>query len=174
MLTFFVVCLMWLTHPGGPGLELQALSWRRSSPPPSRPSLLFSSPSSSPAPTNPSLKLTDYRAPRSKCKSSLLNLGLNIIKWFKLWRRSIGGIAHLLILVGEESLEYFTAANNWMPAHPGHPALQPLHAHLNKLFFESPWKRQDREIRRQHRVSFSVSYIWCSQGRVLTCHLFVW
>lgn len=47
-------------------------------------------------------------------------------------------LAHLLILVGEESLEYFAAGNNWVPAHPGHPALQPLHTHLYKLFLKSP------------------------------------
>lgn len=65
-----------------------------------------------------------------------------------------GGIAHLLILVGEESLEYFTAGNNRMPAHPGHPALQPLHTHLNKLFFKSPWDRQERWTSCQQRLCF--------------------
>lgn len=28
-----------------------------------------------------------------------------------------------------------------MPAHPSHPALQPLHTHLNKFFLKTPWER---------------------------------
>lgn len=40
--------LLQLTLHGGSGLELPSLSWRRSSRPPSHPSLLFSFPSSSP------------------------------------------------------------------------------------------------------------------------------
>lgn len=55
------------------------------------------------------------------------------------------GKAHLLILVGEEELEYVTAGNNRVPAHPGHPPLQPLHTHLNKLFFKTPWNRRGGE-----------------------------
>lgn len=58
-----------------------------------------------------------------------------------LGRSSGRGTTHPLILVGEEKLEYFTIGNNWVPAHSSHPALQPLHAHLNKFFLKTPWNR---------------------------------
>lgn len=54
-------------------------------------------------------------------------------------------MTNLLIPVGEESLENFTAGDDGMPAHPGHPALQPLHAHLDKLFLKSSWNGREKK-----------------------------
>lgn len=33
-----------------------------------------------------------------------------------------------------------------MPAHPGHPALQSLHTHLNELLFKSSWNRPQKQM----------------------------
>lgn len=79
-----------------------------------------------------------------------------------------GGKTHLLILVGEKSLKYFTARNNWMPAHPNHPALQPLHAHLNKLLLKSPWNKTEKQTNSQHRLF--IFALRLSVGRLpVTC-----
>lgn len=67
---------------------------------------------------------------------------------------------YLLILVGEEELENLTVGNNWMPAHPGHPALQPLHAHFDKLFLKTPWNRdEDKKDKFNLHVYFSHVYL---------------
>lgn len=116
--------LLQLTLHGGSGLELPSLSWRRSSRPPSHPSLLFSFPSSSPVRIVGNLRLISNSPIR-----------IATVKKKTTRRRN----AHLLILVGEKSLENLTVGNNWMPAHPGHPALQSLHTHLNELLLKSPW-----------------------------------
>lgn len=123
--------LLQLTLHGGSGLELPSLSWRRSSRPPSRPSLLFSFPSSSPV-----------RIVRNLCLTSNSPIRIATVKK-KTCRRN----AHLLILVGEKSLENLTVGNNWVPAHPGHPALQSLHAHLNKLLLKASWDTPDTDGR---------------------------
>lgn len=63
---------------------------------------------------------------------------------------------HLLILVREESLENFAVGNNWMPAHPGHPALQSLHTHLNELLLKSPWNRPQKQMTQHFFVCLFV------------------
>lgn len=124
--------LLQLTRHGGSGLELPSLSWRRSSLPPSHPSLPFSFPSSSPV-----------RIIRNCMLPLFPNSSRRIVKVKKKkWRRNI----HLLVLVREKSLENFTVGNNWMPAHPGHPALQSLHTHLNELLFKSSWNRPQKQM----------------------------
>lgn len=152
--------LLQLTLHGGSGLELPSLSWRRSSRPPSHPSLLFSFPSSSPV-----------RIIRNYMLHLFSNSSLRIVLVKKKWRKN----THLLILVCEKSLENFTVGDNWMPAHPGHPALQSLHAHLNELLLKSSWNRPEKQMT-QHFFFFfkpSVLYNYTPTG-VLTGHLFVW
>lgn len=76
-----------------------------------------------------------------------------------------GATTNLLIPVGEESLENFTAGDNGMPAHPGHPALQPLHAHLDKLFLKSSWN--GREKKKKEEVVSAV-YLYLHSAFVMT------
>lgn len=80
------------------------------------------------------------------------------------WKRGGGVRTNLLIFVGEESLKYFTAGNNRMPAHPGHPALQPLHSHFNKLFLKTPWKREQAIC--QHYLSCFVLQLAVTESAV--------
>lgn len=70
-------------------------------------------------------------------------------------------MTNLLIPVGEESLENFTAGDDGMPAHPGHPALQPLHAHLDKLFLKSSWNGREKKV-------VSAVYLYLHPAFVMT------
>lgn len=51
-------------------------------------------------------------------------------------RKASACIANLLVPISEERLENLAAGNDRMPAHSGHPALQPLHAHLYKFLLK--------------------------------------
>lgn len=44
---------------------------------------------------------------------------------------------NLLIFVGEEELEDLAVGDDRMPAHSGHPGLEPLHPHLNELLLKT-------------------------------------
>lgn len=59
-------------------------------------------------------------------------------------------LLYLLVLVGQEELEDVTVGDHRVPTHPGHPALQPLHPHLDKLLLKTPWQR-GREKGRESR-----------------------
>lgn len=79
---------------------------------------------------------------------------------------------NLLVLVGEEELEYVAATNNRVPAHPAHPPLQPFHTHLDKLLLEAPYSDKHSSSRFQ---TFTFAQVVCwSEGLALTCYLLVW
>jgi len=68
----------------------------------------------------------------------------------------------LLVLVGEEELEDLAVGDHGVPAHPGHPALQPFHPHLDKLLLEAAWEG------RSHATAGGAISQWeepCSSGR---------
>lgn len=82
-------------------------------------------------------------------------------------------IANLLVPVGEERLEDLAAGNDGMPAHPGHPALQPLHAHLYELLLKSAYRGTRAGFPDCKFLLCAFLYQVHQQRRRRTCHLLV-
>ena len=59
-----------------------------------------------------------------------------------------------------------------MSTHPGHPALQSLHAHLNELLLKSPWNRPQKQVTKHLQIFFyALCFIISRQARCspVTC-----